>query len=128
MQQNWSHHVKEISIPAATRTQCWGVPYILSVRARGWPGGGNSLLSFPSREHRVASVRSFVIRFYLYTKEWVKMKMKTNGECVGTGLCPNISFHFGQQVGNASDRLQNHLVVREQQHQQWRPQMLYAGS
>ena len=49
MQQKWSHHVKEISIPATTRTQCWGVPHILGVRARGWPGGGNSLLSFPQQ-------------------------------------------------------------------------------
>ena len=57
----WSHHVKEISIPAATRTECWGVPHILSVRARGWPGGGDSLLSFPSREHRVASVRLCIV-------------------------------------------------------------------
>ena len=31
MQQKWSHHVKEISIPAATRTQCWGESHTSSV-------------------------------------------------------------------------------------------------
>ena len=120
----WSHQVKEISIPAATRTQRLGVPLIFTFRkqpAASQPKPGlaeeMALFSSPTEQPSEMVHAGFVVRFYLDTEEWVKIKTETNGEGVGTGFYPNVSvLHFSQQVGIASDRLQNHLVVKEHRH------------
>lgn len=121
----WSHQVREISIPAATRTECLGVPLIFTCRkqpAASQPEPGlveeMALFSSPTEQPSEIVHAGFVVRFSLDTEGWVKIKTETNAEGVGTGFYPNVSvLRFSQQVGIASDRLQNHLVVKEHRHQ-----------
>lgn len=52
-------------------------------------------------------------KFYLGTTGWPEVKAETIGEVVGTGILPRLFLFCSQQMGIASDRLQNHLVVKE---------------
>lgn len=94
--QLWSHHVKEISIPAATRTERLGVPLMFIVRKHPAPHsqslawGLKRSLPHQGPQGSLGEMvhNGFMIKFYVDNEDWAKRKTGTDGEGLGLGFYP----------------------------------------